>query len=145
MTTSTESTIIMGYQSLRQSASPLAVALGARGSIAVIRVAGLAAMVLFASTIAARADATTPQEQTYLTYQIGIQALPDCRETELSMEQQTKLGARINTLTSDAIGAGRRLFLVGDARRLVRDEGCMSAVVQSGLASYDADLASALK
>ncbi|MDF1792277.1 MAG: hypothetical protein P1U88_10230 [Thalassobaculaceae bacterium] len=111
----------------------------------VAAVVGVALFGMALASAGAHATAKTPQEEVYLDYQIGLQAVAKCRDETLSMEQNARIGARIDALTGEAVGAGRRLFLIEDAKEIINIEGCDSAVVQQGLAAYDANLASAAK
>lgn len=109
-------------------------------------VAGLVGFALFCMALGsagARAAAETPQEEVYLNYQIGLQAVAKCRDVTLTHEQQQRIGQRIDTLTGTAVGAGRRLFLIEEAKEIINAKGCDDPVVTSGLAAYDANLASA--
>ena len=91
----------------------------------------------------ARAAAETPQEEVYLNYQIGLQAVSKCRDVTLSHAQQQQIGERIDVLAGTDVGAGRRLFLIEDAKEIINAKGCDDPVVTNGLAAYDAHLASA--
>ena len=109
-------------------------------------VAGLVGLALFCMALGsagARAAAETPQEEVYLNYQIGLQALDKCRDVTLSDAQQQRVGERIDALTGTAVGAGRRLFLIEDAKEIINAKGCDDPVVTNGLAAYDANLAPA--
>jgi uncharacterized protein YoaH (UPF0181 family) len=104
---------------------------------------GFALVCMAIGSAGARAAAETPQEEVYLNYQIGLQAVAKCRDVTLSHEQQQRIGERIDTLTGAAVGAGRRLFLIEEAKEIINAEGCDDPVVTNGLAAYDANLASA--
>ncbi|WPZ36248.1 hypothetical protein T8K17_08870 [Thalassobaculum sp. OXR-137] len=104
---------------------------------------GFALLCMALGSAGARAAAETPQEEVYLNYQIGLQAVAKCRDITLSHDQQQRIGQRIDTLTGTAVGAGRRLFLIEEAKEIINAEGCDDPVVTNGLAAYDANLASA--
>ncbi|WP_028793462.1 hypothetical protein [Thalassobaculum salexigens] len=104
---------------------------------------GFALICMALGSAGARAAAETPQEEVYLNYQIGLQAVAKCRDVTLSHEQQQRIGERIDGLTGTAVGAGRRLFLIEEAKEIINAKGCDDPVVTSGLAAYDANLASA--
>lgn len=128
-------------QLLRSRAAPRPLPWAGLG---VLATAAAGFVLLVWANLAAAAELTA-QEQTYLTYQTGIRAVTECRKDELSVEDHEKLGARINSLTNHAVGAGRRLTLIEQAKRDVYRQGCDSDTVKAGLASYDADLATALQ
>lgn len=111
----------------------------------VAAVVGFALFCMMLASAGARAAAETPQEEVYLNYQIGLQAVSKCRDETLSHAQQQRIGARIDQLTGTAVGAGRRLFLIEEAKEIINAEGCDDPVVTSGLAAYDANLASAAR
>lgn len=111
----------------------------------VAAVVGFALFCMMLASAGARAAAETPQEEVYLNYQIGLQAVSKCRDETLSHAQQQRIGERIDQLTGTAVGAGRRLFLIEEAKEIINAEGCDDPVVTSGLAAYDANLASAAR
>lgn len=114
-------------------------------ALLVTALVGLALFCMALGNAGARAAAETPQEEVYLDYQIGLQAVAKCRDVTLSHDQQQRIGARIDALVGDGIGAGRRLFLIEDAKEIINAKGCDSDVVRNGLAAYDSNLASAAR
>lgn len=112
-------------------------------ALLVVGLVGFALFCMALGSAGARAAAETPQEEVYLDYQIGLQAVAKCRDTALSHNQQQRVGERIDALTGTAVGAGRRLFLIEEAKEIINAKGCDDPMVTSGLAAYDANLASA--
>ena len=90
----------------------------------------------------------TEMEAKYRAYQEAIQATERCEKREFTPAEQNALGEEINFQVDGAIGAGKRLTIVEDAKKHMHDlifrRGCDDPEVAESLALFDSDLAPAL-
>ena len=105
-----------------------------------------AATVLWTGGVAAD---DTEMEAKYRAYQEAIQATERCEKREFTPAEQNALGEEINFQVDGAIGAGKRLTIVEDAKKRINDvifrRGCEDPEVAERLALFNSDLAPALE
>ena len=90
----------------------------------------------------------TEMEAKYRAYQEAIQATHRCENREFTPAEQNALGEEINFAVDGAIGAGKRLTIIEEAKRHVNDlifrRGCEDPEVAERVALFESDLAPAL-
>jgi len=123
-----------------------------KDSAAMIRIAGLvvlaAALAVPALTSPASAD-DAADEATYSGYHRAIRAAELCEERNFDQDAHAKMAGVIDEKIHYAIGAGRRLILIEQAKsemgKVVEDKGCADTSVQDALALFHGDLEPALQ
>ena len=107
----------------------------------------LAAAVTMLWIGAAAAD-DTEMEAKYRAYQEAIQATERCEKREFTPAEQNALGEEINFQVDGAIGAGKRLTIVEEAKKSMNDlifrRGCEDPDVQARLMLFESELAPSL-
>ena len=97
---------------------------------------------------AAAAD-DTAMEAKYRAYQEAIQATQRCEKREFTPAEHNALGEEINFQVDGAIGPGKRLTIIEDAKKHINDvifrRGCEDPEVAERLALFNSDLAPALE
>ncbi len=111
--------------------------------------AGLAGFVALGLLLAAPARADDAAvEATYSSYHRAIVAAEKCDKMSFDQAAHEKMAGVIDEKIHYAIGAGRRLTLIEQAksemRNLIDDKGCGEASVQDSLALFHSDLEPAL-
>ena len=90
----------------------------------------------------------TEMEAKYRAYQEAIEATERCNKRDFTPAEQNALGEEINFQVDGAVGAGKRLSIIEDARKRMHDlifrRGCDDPEVAESLALFDCDLAPAL-
>ena len=99
--------------------------------------------------VGAAAAEDTEMEAKYRAYQEAIRATERCEKREFTPAEQNALGEEINFQVDGAIGAGKRLTIVEDAKKHINDlifrRGCEDPEVAERLALFNSDLAPALE
>ena len=119
------------------------------------RFAGLIGLAVLAAALAVPA-LTAPAwaddaavEATYGGYHRAIRAAELCEDRAFDQDAQAKMAGVIDEKIHHAIGAGRRLVLIDEAKsevdKLVADKDCTEASVQEALALFHGDLEPALQ
>lgn len=109
--------------------------------------AGIAALGLLLAAPVQADDAAV--EATYSNYHRAIVAAEKCEKMEFDQAAHEKMAGVVDEKIHHAIGAGRRLTLIEQAksemRDLIDDKGCAEASVQESLALFHGDLEPALQ
>jgi hypothetical protein len=115
-----------------------------------IRAAGLIGFAVLAAALVvppAWADEAA-DEAAYGGYHRAIRAAELCEDRAFDQDAQAKMAGVIDEKIHHAIGAGRRLVLIDEAKaemgKLVEDKGCDEPSVQEALALFHGDLEPAL-
>jgi hypothetical protein len=116
-----------------------------------IRAAGLIGFAVLAATLAvppAWAD-DAAVEATYGGYHRAIRAAELCEDRAFDQDAHAKMAGVIDEKIHYAIGAGRRLVLIDEAKsemgKVVEAKGCGDTSVQEALALFHGDLEPALQ
>lgn len=112
--------------------------------------AGLAGIAALALTVAAPAQADDPEmESIYSGYHRAISAATQCDKRDFDQSDHEKMSIVIDEAVHHAIGAGRRLTLIEQAKSEIRDlvkrKGCDEPTVRDALALFYNDLEPALQ
>lgn len=90
----------------------------------------------------------TAIEAKYRAYQEAMQATQRCEKREFTPAEQNALGEEINFQVDGAVGPGKRLTIVQDAKKHINDlifrRGCEDPEVAERVALFNSDLAPAL-
>jgi hypothetical protein len=115
-----------------------------------IRTAGLIGFAVLAATLAVPVQADdVAVEATYSGYHRAIRAAELCEERTFDEPAHAKMATVIDGRINGAIGAGRRLTLIEQAKsemgKVVEAKGCGDTSVQEALALFHGDLEPALQ